>query len=208
MTVRLPPPPLANGEGKPPAWLKLRSPLSYSFRNIKPWRDYIAYVDLAARNGDLAMARYRDTFSSLTADSQRKVLPEQICELAGVSPGELYGAVSRAMWETQGATSSMIGSIEHPKVLQKTARLAMKADHFKDREMFFAITGSLPHKKGASITIFNNPSASSHEVKLDMQIRPKLKSFDEAVIDMSRELEPAGPPFLVDEEKSDEQGLD
>lgn len=154
------------------------------------------------------MARFRDCYNSLTAKDKWSHQPEQICELSNVTPGELVGAVCRAIWENKGSESSMISSIAHPAVLMRTAELAKEAENYHDRELFFRLTGSLPDKKGASINIFN--AATSNEVKLpDLgQGRTKLKSFDEEIIEMSRELEPAGPPFLVEKEQSDEQGLD
>jgi hypothetical protein len=96
----------------------------------------------------------------------------------------------------------------HPQVLMATAQLAQKAVGYKDRELFFRLTGSLPDKKGASINIFAGSSANT-EVKspLDITPRSRLRSFDDEIIEMSKELEPAGPPFIVKEE-SDEQGMD
>lgn len=191
--------------------------LSVAFRNLKPnWRGYIQYVDLAARKGDTAMVRFRACWESLTPRDRSGVWPEQICEMANVEPGELYGAVCRQMWETKAVESSTISSLAHPEILQRTIQLAREPENFKDRELYFRMMGSVPDKKGASINIFTAASAGSGEVKLpDLgQGRSKLRSFDEEVIEMSRDLEvddgktlyqvfaeekdnPDGPPFLV-----------
>jgi len=40
-------------------------------------------------------------------------------------------------------------------------KLALKADHYRDRELFFRLTGSLPDKKGTSINILNQPVAAA-----------------------------------------------
>lgn len=195
----LPPKPLSADNGKTPkALLRKQSPLSVAFRHVRPnWRHYILYVDLAARNGDLAMARVRDCYEGLSPRDKLACWPEQLCELANVSPGELVGAVCRAVWESKAAESSMVSSMAHPEVLIQTAKLAKKAENHRDRELFFRLTGSLPDKKGTSISIFNNPTAAG-EVKLqDLGAgRGKLKSFDEEIIEMDRDLE-TGPPFLV-----------
>jgi hypothetical protein len=195
---KLPPPPLNVVEAKfPKLALASRSPLSMAFRHIKPgWRNYIEYVDLAARKGDTAMIRYRACYEALAPRDKIHSWPEQLCELADVSPGELVGAVCRAIWEAKAAESSMVSSIAHPEVLMETARLAKKPDNYRDRELFFRLTGSLPDKKGASINIFNAPQAHSGEVSLPdlAQGRTRLKSFDEEIIEMSRDLE---TPFLV-----------
>lgn len=199
----LPPKPLTDSSGKLPKFLLgAKSPLTVAFRHLQDgWRNYILYVDIAARNGDLAMGRFRDCYNSLTAKDKWSHWPEQICELSNVTPGELVGAVCRAVWENKAGESSMISSIAHPQVLMKTAELAQDVENYHDRELFFRLTGSLPDKKGASINIFN--AGSSNEVKLPElgQTRTRLKSFDEEIIEMSRELEP-GPPFLVEKEDS------
>ena len=65
-------------------------------------------------------------------------------------------------------------------------KLALKADHYRDRELFFRLTGSLPDKKGASINIFNNPTAQAATGKLaDGEATGWLKTFDEEIIEMT-----------------------
>jgi hypothetical protein len=172
--------------------------LSVSFRHIRPgWRYYIRYVDFAARNGNQAMVRFRDTYLSLSLDERLRSWPEQICELSGVPPGELVGGVCRAIWEAKAAESSMISSIAHPEVLIEVAKLAKKPDHHRDRELFFRLTGSLPDRHGQSINIFNQAGVQETKLPDLAQGRARLKAFDEEVIEMSKTLD---APFLVKEE--------
>jgi hypothetical protein len=179
----------------------MKSPLTVAFRHVQDgWRNYMLYVDMAARNGDLSMARFRDCYEALNPKDKWQHWPEQICELANVSPGELIGAVCRAIWESKAAESSMVSSIAHPLILMKTAELAQEPDGIKDRELFFRLTGSLPDKKGTSINIFAGQSPSEGKSPLNVTPRSKLKSFDEEVIDMDRQLGDPGAPFLVQEE--------
>jgi hypothetical protein len=205
----LPPKPLAKGK-TPSSLLGLKSPLVMSFRHVQGgWRNYMLYVDMAARNGDLSMARFRDCYQSLTPKDRWQHWPEQICELANVSPGELIGAVCRAIWESQAAESSLVSSMAHPQVLMQTAALAQTAEGYKDRELFFRLTGSLPDKKGTSINIFSGQNPSEGKSPLDVTPRSKLKSFDEEVIDMDRQLgAPAGAPFLVQDVSSPDNAAD
>jgi len=193
---KLPPPPVNVRPAKLSTLaLADRSLLSASFRHIRPsWRAYIHYVDLAARKGDKAMERFLKAYESLTPQDRRTVWPEQICDLANVDPGELYGAVCRQLWETKALESSTISSIQHPELLLATIRLAKKPENYRDRELCFRMMGSLPDKKGASINIFNTAAAQTAEVSLPD--RAKLRSFDEEVIEMSRDLE-TDVPFLV-----------
>jgi hypothetical protein len=196
----LPPEPLYSRQTHKPGPLRDHSALTCAFRHIRPsWHNYIQYVDLAARNGDTAMARYRACYESLTPRDRLGHWPEQICELANITPGELVGAVCRALWESKAAESSMVSAIAHPELLERTAKLANGKESFRDRELFFRMTGSVPDKKGASINIFNNPTAHAGSVKLvDGEINgTRLKTMDEEVIEMTRQLDrSARLPFL------------
>ena len=196
---KLPPPPLDTAPRKGPKLaLASRSPLSVAFRHIRPdWRRYIQFVDLAARRGDVAMERFRDCYEALAPLDKVRCWPEQICELAQVTPGELVGAVCRAIWESKAAESSVVSSIAHPELLLDTIKFAKKEENFRDRELFFRMAGSLPDRKGTSINIFNQAAGQVNDMP-DVVGRSKLRSFDEEVIDMSRDLEtPDSPPFLV-----------
>lgn len=194
----IPGPPVGVAVAKLPRLaLANRSPLSVQFRHLQPsWRAYIQWVDLAARNGDTAMMRVRDCYEALPAKEKATIWPEQLAELANVTPGELYGAVCRVTWEAKAAESSMISAINHPELLMQTIRLARKEKNYHDRELYFRMSGSLPDRKGASINIFTQAVGQSAEVPLPSVVgKAKLKSFDAEVIDMDRDL--ADPPFLV-----------
>jgi hypothetical protein len=173
-----------------------------AFRHIRPtWRYYVRYVDYAARNGHEAMGRFIDTYLKLPPAARLRSWPEQICQLADVNPGELVGAVCRAIWEAKAAESSMISSIAHPEVLIEVAKMAKKPDHHRDRELFFRLTGSLPDRHGQSINIFNQAGVQQNKLP-DLEQGPaRLKAFDEEIIEMSKTLD---APFLLKEKNDDE----
>lgn len=196
----LPAPPVNVAPPKlPKLALASRSPLAVQFRHLQPsWRAYIQWVDLAARNGDTAMMRVRDCYQVLPPKEKSSIWPEQLCELASVTPGELYGAVCRVTWEAKAAESSMISAINHPELLMQTIRLARKEENFRDRELYFRMAGSLPDRKGASINIYNQATGQVAEVPLPSVVgKAKLKRFDEEIVDIDRDLQTPDPPFLV-----------
>ena len=169
-----------------------------AFRHIQPnWHSYIQYVDLAARQGDSAMARFIACWQALTPRDQQAAWPEQLCYMANVTPGELIGAVCRQIWESKAAESSMVSSIAHPEMLMQTIRFAKREENFKDRELYFRMMGSLPDRKGSSINIYNQAAGAIEAPSLDAG-RSKLRTFDEEIIEMSRDLE---TPFLVKDGK-------
>lgn len=197
---KLPDPPIHVAKPKLPnlALAKL-SPLSVAFRWIRPsWRSYIQYVELAARKGNTAMARFLDCYTAILPRDKASIWPEQVCGLADVTPDELVGAVCQQIWASKAAESSMVSAIAHPEVLMRTIQLAKQEENFRDRELFFRMSGSLPDRKGASINIYNQAAGQVTEAPLPSVVgKAKLKTFDEEVIDMSRDLETPDPPFLV-----------
>ena len=147
------------------------------------------------------MARFVKAYESLSPQARRELWPEQICDLANVEPGELYGAVCRQLWETKAVESSTISSIQHPELLLATIRFAKKEENYKDREMCFRMMGSLPDKKGTAINIFNAATGQTIEAS-DLVSGHRLKSFDQEIIDIDRDVETEETvPFLVKEDE-------
>lgn len=198
----LPAPPINVAPAKAPRLtLANRSLLSVAFRRIRPnWRAYILYADLAARQGDEAMKRFIGVYESLEKKERDGAWPEQLCDMANVQPDELFGTVCRQMWASKAVESSMMCSVEHPEVLAAMIRFAKKEGHYQDRELFLRTTGSLPDRKGASINIFNQAAGVAAAMPDLPQPRTKLRSFDEEVIEMSRDLEISDAPFVVRQE--------
>lgn len=154
----LPPRPLAptprHGERRKPINAKIfaDTPLTIAFKNIRPsWRNYIDYVDIAARNGDKDMDKVLKIYLALTPKDQRVHSPEQLCELAQIPPSDLVGAVCREIWSAKSAESALVSAIAHPQVMNRMAKLAQKEENYRDRELFLRASGSLPDKKGASV---------------------------------------------------------
>lgn len=196
----IPAPPVNVAPAKlPKLALTSLSPLSVAFRWIKPnWRCYIQYADLAARKGNTAMQRVVDVYNSLEKKERINIWPEQICDMAAITPDELVGAVCQNLWASKAAESSMVSAIAHPEVLMKLVEFAKKEENFRDRELYLRATGSLPDRKGNSINIYNQAVGQNAEIPLPSVVgKAKLKTFDAEVIDMNRDLETPNPPFLV-----------
>ena len=180
---------------KPPTVAALKmadTPLSHAFRHIEPtWRNYIYYVDLAAKNGDEQMKLFVASYNALPASERRSITPERLCDLANVLPGELVGAVSRELWTYKQAESAITASVNHPKVIQQIAQYGCESPlGFNDRQLFLRATGTLPDKKGASIVINNTPQTAN--VNLPSAALGGFRPMDQSVIEMSKLLdEPA-----------------
>lgn len=215
----LPPRPLApRGPGRPPIKNKIfaDTPLTIAFKNIRPsWRNYIDYVDIAARNGDKDMDKVLKIYLALTPKDQRVHSPEQLCELAQIPPGDLVGAVCREIWSAKSAESALVSAIAHPQVMNRMAKLAQKEENYRDRELFLRASGSLPDKKGASVAPTVNVnvgqgSGSTFVAQAGQKYAELADMDDETVIESSRQAVPAlGMPkpalVIVDQEDEDSE---
>lgn len=139
------------------------TPVAVAFRHIEPtWRNYIFYVKLAVDNGDQQMVKFLNVYSQLPPRERASIMPEQICDMAGVTIRELVGAVSVEVWSHHSTETVITASVNHPKMMVATALYGQTLpDNNKDRELFFRMTGNLPDKKGASIVINNNPQTAN-----------------------------------------------
>src|SRR5262249_26415596 len=119
--------------------------------------------------------------------------PEQLCDLAGITPGDLIGVISKTIWDTKSAASGIISAMAHPRVVERTALYAQRKDGYKDRELFFRATGSLPDKKGSSVVINNNPqiAAVGGMPSAQMRVAGELPDMDQEVVSLSKLLGPA-----------------
>jgi hypothetical protein len=165
------------------------TPLSNAFRHIEPtWRNYIYYVSRAAQAGDEDMTKVIASYEALPTKERNTVMPEKLCDLAGVDAGDMIAAVSREVWRHKQPESVITASMKHPKVIEATANFAISDPMAgRDRELFFRLTGGLPDKKGASIVINNNPqTAINNQPSSGLN---GYKSMDQRVIDLGKLLD-------------------
>ncbi|HYT09018.1 MAG TPA: hypothetical protein VEL77_15340 [Rugosimonospora sp.] len=189
----LPPRPLTGPLGHPLLTRKNNdTPMVIAFRHIKPsWRNYIDFVDYCARNGDKDCDRFVKIFASLTNKQRFEHKPEQLCDMAQMTPGDLMAAVSKGMWETGSGESKMISAMSHPNLIERTVKLAHKEANFKDRELFFRLSGSLPDRKGNSVMPSVNINLGSTPMPNLPTFSGELESFDEESVSLARRLSPA-----------------
>lgn len=167
------------------------TPLVLAFRHLKPnWRQYLAFVDLAARNGDKDCDRLLKIYEKLGPKQKREHTPEQLCDLAQVAPADLIAAVCKAIWESKSAESTMISAIAHPQLIERTVKLADKAANHKDRELFFRLSGSLPDRKGNSVMPSVNINLGNAPMPNLPTFSGELESFDEESVNLARRLSP------------------
>lgn len=181
------------------------TPVSAAFRSIQPhWRNYLEYVRLAAKNGDEDMNKVVDVFNALPKKEQRSIMPEKLCDLAGVQPHELISSVCGEIWRTKSNESSMVAAIAHPQVMDKIAEYAQTPFGYDHAELFMRATGSLPDKKGISVVV--NNSQQNANMPASGQGPSGFMSMDQDVIEMDKRLElpEAVPAFFKQQGEQDE----
>lgn len=181
------------------------SPMAVDFRHLKPtWRAYIDYVALAARDGDKDMGKYLASYAQLSPKEQAIHTPETLCDLSGVKPADLFGSVCGQVWASSQREASMLIAINHPRIIEKTAKFALSPKGVKDREMFHKGTGFLPTPKGAHISINNSPQmlqasgGGSSPLALPSMEDDMMEIEDAEFEDTP--LLPSGPPVPSDED--------
>ncbi len=207
------------------------TPLAAAFRFVEPtWRNYIMYVDMEARSGNLEARHYLSIWQSLPPRERQSHVPEQLCELASCTPADLIGWVSRQVWQEGSAKSAMCMSFMRDRVLDKTAEFAMASpDNARHTELFMKASGLLPASSGGRggpsvmIPIFNQPSASSGAVALagaKTETSPTgaagLRTMDDEIVELSRIMQMDSPvlkadaadPYQDDEDDEDEDDED
>ncbi len=195
------------------------TPLSAAFRFVSPtWRNYIMYVDLEARTGNLDAARYLKLWQSLPVKERASHFPEQICDLANVPSADLVRWVAGQAWAEGSAKANICMSFLRDRVLEKSAEFAMASpDNYKHTDLFMRASGLLAPSNGRSgpaVTIFNAPVASSSSVALaDSKSesapvdRSGLRDMDSEIVELSRVMQTgdthARAEDLEDEEEDD-----
>ena len=166
------------------------TPMATAFRHIEPtWRNYIKYVAMRAKAGDEEMKKLVAAWEALTPLERREIMPEALCDLAGVNEKHLIGVVSEEYWAMQRLDSVITAASEHPRMVKATAYWGQSLSECgRDRELFFRITGGLPDKKGSSIVINNVPTANN--VTAVHAGAGGFRSMDQKVVEMGRVLDP------------------
>jgi hypothetical protein len=90
-------------------------------------------------------------YDSLSERDRKKIGWEVIAVAAGVKPGNFLGNCLIALQAQQANISAIIAHSNHPKIVQKRVRMALRDEGIRDREALDIAVGFLPSHKGTSI---------------------------------------------------------
>lgn len=106
-------------------------------------RSFIEYARAADRLDGRISAIVAE-WDRLSRYKRTRVQVEELCAHAGISCGELVGAVARVAWEAnQNLTTAMVG-FALSQVIQTGLRRACTAKGIAERRMLFRLCGFLP----------------------------------------------------------------
>lgn len=190
----------------PPPVILGYTPAAVALRHVHPtWRNYIMYVDLEARAGNLDAARYLAAYDALPYSERRGHMPEQICDLASVSVADLMSWVTRQAWMEKSCRVSLLLSFLSDEVLESAGKFAIEsaANHVHTK-LFLQAGGVLPAPGpgggGRSVQIFNAPIATSGSVALANSKsesgpvdRSGLRDMDSEIVELSRIMQTDAP---------------
>ena len=199
--------------------LSTQTAIAVAFRHIRPfWRNYIQYVDLAARGGDDRAKKYLAVWNGVTQHERRHHFPEQLCEMAGIMPHELVEMVCGQLFLMETAEASMVTAFAKKEVIQAARYFGTTFESaYKDREFIGKVSGALPMPKGAQLNINMPGTVTAGNQSPGLRAgNGQVLDMDAEIIGLSEVLElpaPANPTIVVfpnplDEEDNDDEEED
>lgn len=99
--------------------------------------------------------RFVEKWDSITPHDHRIIPLEAVCVLAEITPRRLIELVSGALAVQGDEDTKLIVASYKPKIVAKTAKLALTTLGEKDREMFHKHTEFIPRPSAPSINVDN-----------------------------------------------------
>lgn len=118
----------------------------------------LAYLHLAAMNGNDSAMTWWHVFDKLNKYEQSVVSYDDVCAASGISPKNILMAIAGAGYEANCDIANLLASHLHPKIVAASARVAQTDGGIEDRKLMLQHAGFIPVPKGMSINI----NASSH----------------------------------------------
>ena len=161
-------------------------------------RTFMEYARLCEGEPIKALVCHWDRMSGY---DQRRTSLEDLCEVCGVEPHELVGAVAAAAFRWNADISTLIAAVAHPKVMEACVDRALQANGFRDREMFFKASGLLSTPAASSIRIFNTAAARLTTTGAETGLpafEDSTNTFSEIIRNAVEKPDPGNPTPLSD----------
>lgn len=118
--------------------------------------------------------RFIMAWNDLSGPERKRITPERICEMIGITPGHLFGLFAESVYDTEDTASRVLNLLNQTKLVSKAIKFAGRREGFKDRELLFKSSGFLPTTAGTSINMSQTAIAGSRSSsnRLDELLEP------------------------------------
>lgn len=141
--------------------------LTLATRALAGGRDaLLAYIRLAAVEGDPHAATWLHVYDSLKQWERKAATLDDICVAGGVSPVKLLKAIVGIAFEAGIDVANLVAAQAHPDVVQAAIRVAKTNEGIEDRKLLFQHHNFVPIPKGASIAINVSANATANAASL------------------------------------------
>ena len=128
---------------------------------LKPWEKYIQFVRRAYDQGAQGIDEFLAHYDNLSSRDQMHSTPEAICEASGVPQKVLFGVIMGQLWELAYVKADMVLALNHPKIVERAVKEALKPGGFKDRENLLKAGGVVPIPKNNSVHFHKHVSGNA-----------------------------------------------
>lgn len=191
------------------------SDLASVFRVIEPtWRNYIRYVGMEAREGNKDAVRYLAAWDKTAGEERMYHIPEKLCDLAGVRPGELAGWVMKHAFDEGLARKEALLKYASVTMIERNMKFAYDSpENYKHMELFFRAAGLVAPAPPVHHTIYNHPIASSNAVAgVRSESAPAggsgLQDMDSAIVELSKIMQTEGAKSMRAQEPDEDGELE
>lgn len=94
------------------------------------------FIDMARHSDDSQTKAVIEIWDGLSKSEKNRMSLEQLCDKAGVAPRWFLSEVVSNAWEIGVEVTKLITAVMLPKVVEKTARVALTTAGDKDRKLF------------------------------------------------------------------------
>jgi hypothetical protein len=113
-------------------------------KSIARAADVTRAFDLLQGSDDPDARKVSDAYLSVRASYRRLLAPEAFCLAAGVPPNRVLEIVTVIAVRRTGQTSTIVGALALPRVVEKTVKRALQDDGTRERAMLLKAMGFLP----------------------------------------------------------------
>lgn len=132
--------------------LPFQATLAYVFKGAGGKTTCVEAARLVVEQ-DERIKRFVHAYDTISETDKEKIILEDLCQAADISPDELLGLIIPALWKRNVDISKLIAAVHHPEIVEATIQAAKSPFGMPDRKMLHDHMGFLPLPKGQTINI-------------------------------------------------------